>query len=93
MFLAVGAAMLIGSVLYIGYSGFVLFYMWAWFMVPFGVKPITLPFAIVLCTIISGIKGWPANFEDGKSVWFTLLKPYIYVTLFLVLGYIAHCFI
>jgi hypothetical protein len=83
-----GLALTIGSVLY---SGLTLMVLWAWFVVPFGVMPVTLPWAIGLCVIITAVKGVPSGLSEENWLW-TALKPFAVCTLCLALGYIAHLF-
>lgn len=88
MKIVAGLALYIGSMLYHGFS---LMYLWAWFMVPFGLPPITLPWAIGLSVLVASFRGFNAVNED-ESLWFTLFKLYAAVTLFLVLGWFVHGF-
>lgn len=85
----VGFVLFVGAVLF---NGYVLLRLWAWFVVPFGLPPLTLPWAIGLSIIVSMAKGWPEGTSDPESPWFTLLKPYISATVYLALGWIVHGF-
>lgn len=84
-----GLALFTGAVLF---NGFVLLRLWAWFVVPFGLPPLSLPWAIGLCIIVSLAKGWPESVDGAESPWFTLFKPYVSSTLFLALGWFVHGF-
>lgn len=77
------------------YAGVVLKLLWSWFVVPFGIMPITVAWAIGLSCIVELAKGVPASFNDleADSVIYELLKPYIAITLFLIIGFIAHLFV
>lgn len=76
------------------YSGLVLKLLWSWFVVPFGVMPITIAWAIGLSCIIELAKGVPASLKAHETdpAILELFKPYLGITLFLVVGFIAHLF-
>ncbi|WP_261643105.1 hypothetical protein [Erwinia mallotivora] len=86
------AAVIIIFIVSVFYHGFMLLTLWAWFIIPFGMPPLTLPWAIGLSVLIGSIKGWPETDGRDESIWFTLLKTYAAVTLYLVVGWFVHGF-
>lgn len=84
-----GFAVWLVSVLY---AGFAITMLWSWFIVPFGVMHITFPWAIGLSCLAGMFKGIPASSGNDESAFSELLKPYIVITLSLIVGYIAHLF-
>lgn len=87
MFLT-GLAVWLLSVLFCGYT-FV--HLWQWFVVPLGVVPVTLPWALGLSLFVSLAKGWPEGGENEK-VAVTLLKPFAVYAAALLLGYVFHLY-
>lgn len=76
------------------YAGLTLTFLWSWFVVPLGVMPINMAWAIGLSCIVGLAKGVPASlkiYETDPSI-LEMFKPYLGITLFLVFGYIAHLF-
>jgi hypothetical protein len=88
----IGGAMIGALTLFlIAIEGFILSIMWGWFVVPFGIQQISVPWAIGLCGIASilGNAQIPVD-EDKKKkhALNVLLRPW----LILLVGYIAKQF-
>lgn len=77
------------SIIYFGFSATIL---WSWFIVPFGITPINLAWAVGLACLFGLGKGIPRSSEDNERLYSELLTPYINTTLLLIIGYIAHIF-
>lgn len=73
------------SIIYIGFSATIL---WSWFIVPFGITPINLAWAVGLACLFGLGRGIPRSSEDNSE----LLMPYISTTLLLIIGYVSHIF-
>lgn len=76
------------------YSALTLKLLWAWFVVPFGVMPITMAWAVGLACMVELAKGVPASLKSHETdpAILELFKPYLGATFFLFIGYIAHLF-
>ncbi|HDF2366269.1 TPA: hypothetical protein PC505_003928 [Morganella morganii] len=72
------------------YSSYVITLLWSWFIVPFGIGNITIPWAIGLCCLASMGRGIPAQNKD--SIWHDLIMPIVATTLFLIIGFFAQKF-
>ncbi len=84
--LSVGAALIIALSLW---RGFVLSYLWTWFLVPLGVPDIGIIHAIGISMIASFLTSQYINNKDADkwgSIAFTTLVPFFA----LVFGAIAH---
>ncbi|EML1933748.1 MULTISPECIES: hypothetical protein [Serratia] len=77
------------SIIYIGFSATIL---WSWFIVPFGITPINLAWAVGLACLFGLGRGIPRSSEDNDKLFSELLMPYISTTLLLIIGYISHIF-
>lgn len=75
------------------YEAYSLTLLWSWFVVPFGITDITVPWAIGLCCLISLLKGVShLNNDENRNSWPLAAKSIVLVTLVLVIGAIAHKF-
>ena len=75
------------------FRGYVIFKLWAWFLVPIGVHPITIPIALGISLIVSILTyQMPKEGEDspefGKVFFFSL----IYSAMALGLGWVYTLF-
>ncbi len=72
------------------YDGVVIYFMWTWFMVPLGVLPITVAWAIGLSALFRHMAPIPTPGGTTESGWLSasLLRPLSV----LVIGYVAHTF-
>lgn len=77
-------------ILNILYGGFVLTLLWSWFIVPFGVVNITIPWAIGLTCVASMFVG--IKYSKGESALAELLMPIVATTFLLGIGFFAHKF-
>jgi hypothetical protein len=81
----------------IAYSGFVLSYLWLWFLVPLGVAPISIFHALGISTLI-GLYPADSNSpkQDGENPGWKLMRRIlnrvIQITFALFFGYVWHLF-
>ncbi len=75
------------------YYGWVLSILWGWFIVPLGVRPLSvvhaIGFTMVVGMCLTGISRVSLEGETGKKTALGLLIGPLITLLF---GYIAHCF-
>lgn len=85
------AAGIVGTI----YGGFAISTLWGWFIVPLGVVPITIPWAIGINCIAGIIKGRtikvPTEQDLPHIIQITMI--YVGITVYLIGGYICHRFI
>lgn len=82
------------------FSGLVILKLWTWFMVPLGLPAIAYFHAIGLDVLFSALKGMsdpkPDEETDREKLLInssaTVLAGYIYLSICLLVGYIAHTF-
>ncbi|MBH3259170.1 hypothetical protein I5P78_22460 [Serratia marcescens] len=87
VFLLVGVVVWLLSIIYFGFVATIL---WSWFIVPFGITPINLAWAIGLACLFGLGKGVPRPSVNDESIFSELLMPFISTTLLLIIGYFAH---
>lgn len=80
--------MLLASVI----RGYVLTYLWAWFMVPFGLPHLSVAWAIGVSMIVSYLaaSNESSNSDSDKGSWNTVLISLIAPFITLLIGYIVH---
>ena len=75
------------------YSGFAIYLLWGWFLVPFGIMPISLPWAIGLyCLAALFREAHYKPLDKTENPFFTLLMINICTTGYIVVGYVAQKF-
>lgn len=74
------------------YGGWVLTLLWSWFITPFGVTPITVPWGIGLMCVGSLFKSGNLPDEDF-SPWLSIFVNAAVVTTALVVGFVASKFL
>jgi hypothetical protein len=92
--LILGFSFLVLSIISCILQGFVFTYLWQWFLIPFGMKPISLIHAIGLIILLDfgTYHYYDYKSEDNKlikmlkALRFVIMKPLTA----LLLGYIAH---
>ncbi len=73
------------------YSSFAFYLVWGWFVVPFGIMPISLPWALGLCCLAGLLRGGNFKaFDRNENPFFSLLMINVGTTGYIVIGYIAH---
>lgn len=83
-----GAAYIVGSAIL---NGWVLSYLWAWFLVPLGVRPLGVAWAIGLAVLVGLLTNHHVPVKDQKIDSYELLAGQIVRPLLaLLVGYIAH---
>ena len=75
------------------YDGFALTILWEWFIVPFGVTSISIPWAIGITCTLGLLKIYGINTTDNKEngEW-GLLTGFIATTIIIAIGYVSHNF-
>lgn len=87
--------LLVAIVLSCFFSGWILKNMWAWFIAPLGVMPLSLAHAIGLDSLftIYLYQSRKNNNDNQKSEWYLSLAGIVLVNLTLLLiGFVAHSF-
>lgn len=74
------------------YSGWALTLLWSWFITPFGVASITVPWGIGLMCVGTLFKGVRLQDEDD-SPWKDILLGAAWVTITLIIGFVASLFL
>ena len=73
------------------YSSFVLTLLWQWFVTPFGLTPISLPWALGLMSIVSLLNSPPH--PDSKTSMFGMALIQVYcISLAWAVGFLASLF-
>jgi len=75
------------------YSCFVIKTLWGWFIVPFGIIPINMPWALGLSCLFSTLSPRESDFNDEKHGGNSNPFESIFtLTCILAIGFIAHKF-
>lgn len=74
------------------YSGWALTLLWSWFITPFGVVPINIPWGIGLMCVGALFKGINLSDEDIPP-WLSVLLGAAWVTIVLAIGFVASKFL
>lgn len=77
-----------------GFEGLVLSYLWQWFVVPLGLKPVTILHAIGLCVLLDFITYHYYDYKRSEEVGFATSVSYILIrpTIAIIIGAILHFF-
>ena len=72
-------------------EGFVIATLWGWFVVPFGVAPIGIAWAIGLAALVGTVKPVRLTMQDEKPKWWVYLLGVLVLKpgSLLLIGYIA----
>lgn len=70
------------------YSGVVLTKLWGWFLVPYGLKPISLIIAIGISLILSQIKGYTKKEDKDISALDVILGSIIHNSTLFIVGFV-----
>ncbi len=91
IFLLVGA-IIIGIILLSILRGFVLSYLWQWFVVPLGVPDITVVHAIGISMLVAFLTYENAYQGDSKEATTKLAGSVLAMPFILLIGYVIHSF-
>lgn len=73
-------------------NGFVLKYLWGWFIVPLGVKQIGIAHAIGVSLIVGYLTRHIYKSEHEPEFWEQVIAGTVGALLILLIGYIIHSF-
>lgn len=72
------------------FRGWVLSILWAWFAVPFGLPPLTIPWAIGISCIMGMFSGGAHSSKSEDDNGTKALLPFILALMALGIGWVAH---
>jgi hypothetical protein len=72
--------------------GWVLTYLWLWFIVPFGAPVLTIPMAIGLTLLVNYLSGAIKITKDEKPIIDVMIEVFASPFIVLGMGYIIHHF-
>ena len=89
-FIAKGALSIIVTLI----QGFVLMWLWRWFIVPLGVKVLTIPWAVGVALLVHYMAGDEPKSTKLSDAQFlqAVLEAVIYALIMLGIGYVFHRF-
>lgn len=98
-FASIMAKFLVGIVLFVlavVVDGFVLTYLWGWFLVPLGLVQIGMAHAIGVSILVSYLTHQTNNSDDNddasKTFWTMIITSFCKSGLVMLMGYVAHSF-